>query len=358
MTAQDKNSQDNLNAKFKSVADTIRAYPAQLRQAWDEISALPIPEDYKSAKNVVFCGMGGSALGARIVDSLMIDRMRVPVEIFTEYHIPNYAFKETLVIISSYSGNTEETLSCANEAISKGAKVFGITTNGRLSELLEKDNIPRYVFDPKNNPSGQPRMAIGYSAGAVLALFAKLGFITISDEDIENTISAMNEELSEYHENAPSDKNLAKSYAQKIKGKVPILIASEHLKGAAHTIKNQLNESAKTFSALFDLPELNHHLMEGLANPAKFKDIATFIFIGSNLYSDRVQKRYPLTQEVVDKNKVSYEVFTPKSDKKLTQVFETLIFGSFVVYFLTKQLNIDPTKIPWVDHFKDKLAKS
>lgn len=352
-----KNDKLSLEEKFKLVADTIRAYPLQLKQAWEEINSITIPDEYKSVQNMILCGMGGSALGGRMVDSLIPSRLRIPFEIFTEYHIPNYIDEKSLVIISSYSGTTEETINCAYEALNKNAKVFGITTGGKLAEILRENNLPGYIFEPKNNPSGQPRMSIGYASGAILALLSKLGLIQVLQEEIDSTIDTMNSLLTEYHENAPSDKNLAKSYAEKLKNKACVLVASEHLVGTAHTIKNHLNESAKTFSVLFDIPELNHHLMEGLTNPKNIKRDLEFIFIDSNLYFEKVSKRYPLTQEVIKKNGFEYHVYKPGSEKKLSQVFETLIFGSFMVFYLTKLYQIDPLAIPWVDYFKDKLAK-
>lgn len=346
----------SLDEKFKLVADTIRAYPAQLKQSWEEIRNLYIPDDYKNIENIVFCGMGGSALGARVVDSFSFNHLRVPFEIFNDYKLPKYVNHKTLVIVSSYSGNTEETIQSTYSAIKKNAKVFGITTGGKLAEILKNEKIPAYIFEPRNNPSKQPRMSIGYASGAVLALLERLGIITLTYESIETTISVMNNTLTEYNEGVASDKNLAYLFAKKLKGKIPILIASEHLVGVSYAIKNQFNESAKTFSVNFDIPELNHHLMEGLRNPNQAKEKLCFVFFMSNLYSERVQKRYPLTVEVVEKNSISTEIFAPRSYDKLSQVYEVLIFGSFVVYFLTKEYLIDPMEIPWVDYFKKKLS--
>ncbi len=355
MTAKDKTS---LEEKFKLVADTIRSYPAQLKQSWDEISKMYVPNDYKNVDNIVFCGMGGSALGARMVDSFAFDRLRVPFEIFNDYKIPNYVNNKSLVILSSYSGTTEETLEATYEAIKKQAKIFGITTGGSLSEIIIKEKLSGYIFEPIYNPSGQPRMSIGYASGAVLALLSKLSLITVTNEEIEETIRVMNDVLTEYQESAPAEKNLAKKYADTLRGRVPIIVASEHLVGSAHTIKNQFNESAKTFSALFDIPELNHHLMEGLKNPERLRTLFTFFFINSKLYSEKIQKRYPLTSKVVEKNGVDYIMYSPRSSNRLSQVYETLVFGSFIVYFLTLKYEIDPMVIPWVDFFKSRLAKS
>jgi len=352
-------SNDNLSLeqKYKQVTDTIRAYPRQLKQSWDEIMGLYIPEDYNKVKQVVFCGMGGSALGARIVDSLVFSRLRVPFEIFNDYHLPAYVNDETLVIVSSYSGGTEETLESLHEALSRGSKVFGITTGGRLGEILHKRKIPSYIFNPINNPSGQPRMSIGYAVGSTLAILTKLGAIHFTTSEIDEADLAMTKALTEFHENSPETTNLAKLFAKKLKNKLPILVASEHLIGACHTLKNQFNESAKTFSVLFELPELNHHLMEGLARPAKMKSEMHFIFISSNLYSEEVKKRYPITSGVVEKNGIENSTFSPRSSTKLAQIFEFLALGSSVVYFLTKDYGIDPLIIPWVDYFKKELAK-
>lgn len=344
-----------LKDKFRLVSDTIRSYPLQLKSTWDEINAMYIPDNFKEVDNVILCGMGGSALGGRMVDSLIFDRLRVPFEIFTEYHLPNYVNENTLVIASSYSGTTEETINCTYEALNKGAKVFGITVGAKLGDIFKENGIPAFYIDEKYNPSKQPRMSLGYSTGAVMALLTKLGFIYVLNEEIDSAITTMNNLLTDYQEDDFDGKNLPKRWATKLRNKFPILVSSEHLTGTAHAIKNRFNEDAKTFSVIFDLPELNHHLLEGLKNPKDLRKFSHFIFFESHLYSDKIQKRYPITEEVVEKNGYDYEVYKCSSDKKLSQVFELFIFGSLVVYHLAKMYDIDPTIIPWVDYFKDKL---
>lgn len=347
----------DLVKKYKLISNTIEKYPDQLRQAWDEVQKVKLPRNFDDVENVAVCAMGGSALGARIVDSLLVGRVRVPIEIFTEYHTPNYVGDKTLVILSSYSGNTEEVISCFHDAYLKKAQIFGITTGGELEKELKMHSLPSFIFEPRYNPSGQPRMAIGYASGALLSLFSKLKIVPFFEEEIDSAIEVMKEEIKTNEETVDENSNLAKRYANRLKNKAPILIASEHLKGVAYTIKNQFNESGKTFSALFDLPELNHHLMEGLKNPAKIREVFHFIFMNSELYSDRVYIRYPLTAEVVKKQGFEYSLYKPRSDKKVNQVYESLVFGSFVSYYLAKDYGIDPMEIPWVDYFKAKLSK-
>lgn len=349
-------SDSSLAEKFQKVADTIRAYPHQLSQVWDQVNSLYIPNDYKEVDRIVFCGMGGSALGARMADSLLMDKLRVPLEIFNGYDIPSYTNDKTLVVLSSYSGSTEEILECAHKALQTNAKIIGMSAGGKLAEILHEHKKPILVFDPIHNPSEQPRFGIGYAVGSVLALIGKLGFATISESELAEAQSVMHEMSTEFHENNSTGHNLAYEYARKLKGKIPVLVSAEHLYGSTYVVKNQLNESAKTFALLFEIPELNHHLMEGLKNPTKMTDLLTFVFFDSKLYRDRVSKRFPLTSDVVEKNNISHITYTCRAKSKFAQSFEVLFFGSMVVYFLTREYDIDPMIIPWVDYFKEKLA--
>jgi len=344
---------ENLEPLFNKVLSTIKAYPDQFEQAWQEAREIKL-DNPALYQNIVFCGMGGSALGARMVKSLMADQFSIPFEIYTEYNLPKYADEKTLVIAGSYSGNTEETVSCFNEAIEKGCGVFVITTGGKLADLAREANKAAYVFEPKHNPSEQPRMALGYSSSALLSFLNANAFISLSEGEVQNTISEMRENVEIFSKEV--DSNPIKILSEELFNKIPILVASEHLIGAVHAIKNQLNESSKTFSAIFDIPELNHHLMEGLPKPDSNKETLRFLFFESSLYSDKISKRYPLTKEVVEKNNVKTSSFKLKGVSKMSQVYEVLTAGSFMAYFLTKKYNINPMEIPWVDYFKAKLS--
>jgi glucose/mannose-6-phosphate isomerase len=338
------------------ILDTILMLPQQVDQAFREVSEIEIPQEYAGCSNIVVAGMGGSALGGRIVDSLTMDRLRTPLEVFTEVKLPNYVNDKSLVIVSSYSGNTAETISALKDAWEKKAKIFGICTGGGLEEFLKAKKIPHYVFNPVANPSGQPRMGLGYSISAILTVLSKLSFINFSDDEKMRIVRLMGEYVSDFGVEKDSSSNLAKGLALKIKGKIPVIIASEHLVGSAHAFKNQLNESAKTFSLLFDIPEMNHHLLEGLKNPAVAKETWLFIFLESDLYSEEVKRRYPITRDVVEKNDVQTAVYALSGEKKIDQLFEVLVLGSFASLYLAVLYGEDPATIPWVDYFKDKLS--
>lgn len=340
----------------KGVISSIKMLPQQANQAWKEINDLKFSKKLSGAKNIVVCGMGGSALGGRVVDSFVEKKIRAPIEIFTQYFVPNYVNQDTLVILCSYSGNTEEVMSCAYDAVKRKAKIFGITTGGKMANFLKQEKIDAYIYEPTYNPSKMPRLAIGYSIFAILALLNKTQFITLSKEEIETADEALNKYIKEFGPRSKQEVNLAKKLAIKLQNKIPVIVSSEHLYGVSHVFKNQLNETAKTFSNLFDLPELNHHLLEGLKLPAKSKEVLHFLFLYSKLYTNRVAKRYPITQEVVQKNSVSYDLYTFSSNTKLEQILELLCLSSFTSLYLAVLSDTNPSEIPWVDYFKKKLS--
>src|SRR3990172_9839184 len=226
---------------------SIRNIPDQMEQAWNEVDKLEIPKSYSEIENIVFCGMGGSALGGRIIDSLTTSTIRVPFEIFTEYNLPNYVNNKTLVVLSSYSGNTEETLNCAHEAVNKNAKIIGITTGGKLADFLDKQKLLSYVFIPKSNISNQPRMALGYSVAGVLKFLTKLGLYDLNNEDFYEICTFARKRILTYDTVVKTDENISKKLAGNFYHKSVILISSGFLYGVTHAIKNQIKENTKKF---------------------------------------------------------------------------------------------------------------
>lgn len=355
---------DNLDNKEKfeeydkgKILASIRMLPDQMEQAWSEVNELQIPDSYFNSRNVVICGMGGSALGGRIIDSLLSSRVNIPIEIFTEFDVPYYANKDTLLIVSSYSGNTTETLNALSESELKNADSFIITTGGKLKEVAESKNIPSYVFNPIANPSGQPRMGLGYSIFSILAILSKLKMLHIQDHEVFKLASHLREVIQDFDIESTSSQNVAKNFSRKLQNKIPVIVSSEHLKGVTHAFKNQLNENAKNFAIGFDIPELNHHLMEGLAHPKKARELLQFVFFESENYKDDVRKRYKVTEDVIQANGYPFNSYVSKTKDSLSEIFEILIFGSFVSFYLAFLNKEDVSEIPWVDYFKAKLQK-
>lgn len=339
-----------------NVYGSVDALPEQMKQAWNEASKLEFPREFNDVKQAVFIGMGGSNLGFRIVRAVFQTAKSRPFELVNSYDLPAYINEETLVIASSYSGNTEETLMAVQQANKQGAKIIATTTGGQLAKLAEKFGWALYQFNPLHNPGAQPRLGIGYSLCAVLAVFAQLGMIEVADNEVQQIIKNLKSLKNNFVIEAPLKNNPAKEFALQLKDKAPIWIAAQHLSGNTRVANNQCNETAKLFSSFFTLPELNHHLMEGLKNPGDLtKDLAIVAF-NSEHYHARLKKRLAITKEVVEKNGVSWLEYTPQGKSLLGDACESLLFTSFVTFYLSMLYGQDPQPIPWVDYFKKKLG--
>lgn len=341
-----------------NVYGSIEALPEQCLHAWEDVEKIKIPSDYRDFKNIIVCGMGGSSLGAHVIQALFEDKLKIPLILSRDYHLPAFVDKDTLVILSSYSGTTEETISCAKEAITKKLRCFVISTGGELEEIAKQNKFPFYKIIPKFNPSDQPRMAIGYSIFGQIAVFSKLDLVSVYKNEVVNLAKFLNELKQKYNLQIPQKENPAKQVAQKVKSKVINLVAAEHLQGALHVFNNQLNENSKNFSNFFYIPELNHHLMEGLKNPDSIKDNTIFVFFESELYSEKIQKRFSITKKVVQKNGLPIVTIKLTGKTRPEQCFELISFGAYVNFYLAMLYKINPAPIPWVDFFKAELKKA
>lgn len=343
------------NLDQSNMISSIELLGDQINQTWEEVNKIPIPQSYQRIDKIIFSGMGGSALGAYVAKYLYGNNLGKPFEIINDYHLPSYVNENTLVVVGSYSGNTEETISCFNEALKKKAKTVAISAGGKLEVLAKKHKIPFYKINPKFNPCNQPRMGIGYSIFALLTIFNRLKLVSITKNDIDSLKKIIKENDNHYGIKVFTKKNLAKQLALKIYNRIPIFIAGEFLIGAIHAIRNQINENAKSLAVYFPLPELNHHLLEGLRFPNLISKNDFYLLCQSPLYSDKIKKRLTITNEILLKYKHQSFIFQPKAKEKLYQVIETISFGAYLGYYLAILYQIDPSPIPNVDFFKKRL---
>jgi len=328
------------------ILKSILAFPLQCNQVIWEMASENIPHQCFLAENVVISGMGGSALGGRIISNLERQVMKIPIIVSTEYHLPNFVGPKTLVVISSYSGDTEETISSLAEAQARSSQIFIVTSGGKLADIARSQSIPHYIYEPRHNPSKQPRMGLGYSIMATISLLSRCQLIhPISNlGQIKTFLSEQTNDLLPYEE-----------LAKKLFNTIPIIVTSEHLKGAAHVFKNQLNETGKTFACTFDIPELNHHLMEGLSFPKSNPQNLHFLLIETENYNSEVKKRYPLTKQVISNNHIPSTILTIKSPNRLFDALYLVQAGALTSYFLSQLNQIDPGPVPWVEFFKHQL---
>src|SRR3989338_9605612 len=341
----------------QQVYSSILGLKNQVDQAWTEVSHSSLKSELVGIKDICVCGMGGSALGGRIIRSLDQYILNLPLEVITNYRLPNYVDKNTLVVLSSYSGNTEETLSCAHDALARRAKIFIVTSGGKLLDYAKQHQLDHYQIEPRANPSHQPRLGLGYSIIAVFAVLARCGFINFGAKDVE-AIKVLLEKLNQnFRKETPFEHNPAKLLAEKLRDWAVVLISANHLSGTVHAVKNMLNENSKVFATQFDLPELCHHFLEGLSYPKDLKNQVHFVLLNSDHYPKAIQHRLTISRQILDKHGFATTLIKPEADHPTLQAFEVLAFGAFLSFYLAVLYRLDPGPIPSVDYLKTALAK-
>ena len=320
----------------------------QCQVAWEQVGKISVPEEYRDIKNIVFCGMGASVYGALVLKALMGSEMPIPSEVVSDYFLPDYVDDKTLVVLTSYSGTTEEVISCADDAKSKKAKMLVLTKGGPLAEFASDNSVPAYIFDGELNPAGVPRLGNGYSILGLIGLLNKIGIFGIEEKEVSNAIERLKEKTEDIKAQAKED-------YQKLVNKIPIVFSAEHLSGNAQILRNQFNETSKTFSAFFLVPDLNHHLMEGLQFPEGAP--LHFVILNTPNYSAKIKKRMELTAEVVRQNKHDVYEFKASGQTVYDDFLETLQYGCYLSLYLGLEYKQNPAINPYVDYFKNKLAE-
>jgi glucose/mannose-6-phosphate isomerase len=341
-----------------NVLSSIENLPCQFEQVIQDFSKIQIPPNFFQVKDILINGMGGSGLGGHIVQSLFFDQLPVPLRVINSYTLPRSTNQNTLYLLVSYSGSTEEPLATYQEAKKRKAKIFAITSGGKVAALAKKDKTLTYIFTPRFNPSGKPRLGLGYTLAAQLLLLNKMKLLRFGSKQQSQAIKTLDQFNKVFSQVQKTSQNLAKKIAFKLYQKTPILVGSEFLIGSVHTFANQFNETAKTFATYFVLPELNHHLIEGLAFPKTNQRDLIFLLINSAFYLPKTQLRYQITEQVLVKNKIATLEYQPKSADKISQALEVLSLGSYVSFYLAILNKVDPSEIPCVDYFKKMLSQN
>lgn len=345
------------NQEENDVLKSIDNLPQQLKQAFEETGQINFPIDYQKIQNILVCGMGASRFPAAIIKELFKQELKVPLLINDNYLLPNFVDKKTLVILSSYSGTTEEVIANLYQAKEKKAKITAITTGGEIAQILKNNHLPGYVFNPIYNPSNQPRIGFGYNVGALLGLLINLGLLKLKKVEVIKAIDSLIQLTKNLKVGTPLKNNPAKDLAVKIFNKYPYYIVSEFMAGWGNALANQTNETAKTISTFRVIPELNHHLMEGLKHPDEVKNLLIFVFFFSPLYSPAIQKRFKITKEVVEKNRIETLWVNLKGENPIEQVFYAMSLGSYLTMYLSALYQENPSIIPFVDYFKKRLKE-
>jgi len=329
----------------------IKDLPKQVRDAWAIAGKATIAPAYSDVRNITVAGMGGSAIGGDLAAALLADELKVPMSVHRDYGLPAYVGRDSLVIVSSYSGNTEETLSSFEEARKRGAKVLALTTGGKIAELARASNYPVVTFSYK----AQPRAALGYSLGLVLGVLAKLGFARDLSDDIEAALSDLAKLEERVHEGART--NDAKKMALELQGRIPFAYGAGVMGVMARRVKGQWNENAKNWSAFDVMSELNHNAVVGFEHPPVAKEALTVLLLRSDRDNPRHKLRFEVTRELLDRARIPHKTLQFAGRNMLSEVLQMVLFTDYVSFYIALLNGADPSPVKSIDYLKDRLAK-
>jgi len=331
----------------------LTTFPKQFQEACNIGNSFDHKIDAQKIKNIVFVGMGGSAIGGDVIISCLSDELTIPAEVNRNYFLPVYVDQSTLVIVSSFSGDTEESLSCYQNARSKNAQIVCITSGGELLNKAEHDGVPA-IFIPGGVP---PRTALGYLSIPILVLLVKSGLASFKPEEFEETQNLLTVLAKKY---APDNKNNpAIKLAQQLYEKIPIIYSSADLLSvAAMRWKGQFSENAKMLAFVNVFPELNHNEIVGWEQLPELLKQFQIIYLRDNKDFSRNQKRMDITKNILDSVTNPIIEFKTEGVSRLARLFSLIYLGDMVSFYLAMLNNVDPTPIEKIQLLKDRLKEN
>lgn len=345
------NSDKSIDASnmFQSIYD----FPIQMKEAQSIGEKIELKNTYTDIQNIILCGMGGSAIGGDLSRSLVSNSLKLPLIVNRNYKLPNWVNSNSIVICSSYSGNTEESLSAYHDAISKGARVIGVTTGGKLASLLDQNNNDKVAI-----PSGlQPRAAVAFSFIPLLYLLKKLN-VTDGEaiNDLGSTIDAI--ELARDLYSADNDKNPTLSLAKEIYDTLPIIYGeNESTSAIALRWKGQFCENSKMLAYHNEIPEMNHNEIVGWQENSQLLKKITILWVSDKSLNTRNSLRIDASSDIL-KNIPSLQKKIELDGGSFTERFIHLLhFGDWVSYWCALLHKTDPSPVNKIDVLKKILSE-
>jgi glucose/mannose-6-phosphate isomerase len=337
----------------QDMARRIAELPKQCREATVVAGQQTLPEDYGACDAIVVLGLGGSAIGGDLVKTLIEGECRVPMSVNRQYDLPGFVDDRTLVIASSYSGNTEEVLSAFREALDRRVKALAITTGGELARVCKEQDLPLFTFDYQ----AQPRAALGYSLVTLLEVLRRLNYVRDLSEDQREAVETVEAQEAEIGIEVPEKGNPAKQLARRLAGRLPVVYAAGHLTEVAHRWKCQFNENSKGWAVWETLPELNHNAVVGYEFPPSMPSVARVLMLRSDLYSPRLRLRMEVTGEILSDKGIPHEFIEVAGQSPLAQVLWSIHLGDYVSYYLAALRGADPSPVSTIAYLKERLAQ-
>mgnify|MGYP001031586892 CR=1 FL=1 len=324
----------------------------QCRAAWDASKGLELTGRHLESDRVLITGMGGSAIGGDLAVAVVEQNSPLPIRVHRDYGLPAYVDDQTVVIASSYSGNTEETLSSFEAAHERGCPLVAVTTGGRLAELAAEWAVPLVTF----NYQSQPRAALGHSLFSLLGVLHALGLGGDLEADLEEAISVLDQQNGDLQPEVAHAQNKAKQLAHDMAGRIPIFVGAGPLAPVARRWKTQFNENAKAWSYFEVLPEMDHNALSGIEFPPEAKDWLYVLFFRYEGLHPRMRMRINLTHRIFeDRGVVTRQVDIP-GQSVLARIMAGVQLGDYASCYAALLNRTDPTEIGAIEGLKKDMA--
>ncbi len=333
----------------QSMLDLLRAVPEQCAMGWRNGFAVHIPAGYGDVDAVVVAGMGGSAMGGDLVRGLIQNRLSIPMVISRDYRLPAFVGGRTLVILSSYSGTTEETLSAFREASEQGAKLIALGGGGKLLE-----EAPGPIG--RIHAEGMPRAVMVESMLLLLGILTKCGALA----DVETMAGRLpdfaHEQVGRFDSDVPEVNNPAKLLARSLEGRIPVVVGAGALAPVARRWKAQFNENGEQWAVVDEMPEFNHNTIQGIGLPGAAADLLHVVMLTSEDDSSRTRRQGDFGGQLVTEAGIPVTVVPAEGDDQLARMMSLVIYGDFVSYYTAMLNEVDPTRIPVIAELKGRIA--
>lgn len=299
-------------------------------------------------RNILITGMGGSGIGANLVESLTFGRVPIPIAVSKGYNIPQFVSPHTLFIACSYSGNTEETLAAVQKGLLKRAHIICVTSGGKMLELAKEYNL-FYIQLPGGSPS--PRAQLGYMMTSLLYALYHTNLIGAAFiKETENAIEYLDR-------GEKAIQSEAELIAKKLRGKLPIIYCDERLKAMAIRFQNQINENSKQMVHVNTFPEMNHNEIVGWHFPENILQQSQVVYLYSDHDHERVEKRMEICRDIFEKRSNPIIDIVAEGASLLEQYYYLIHLTDWISYFLAKENNVDADSIDNINFLKDELLK-
>lgn len=329
----------------------IRDLPAQCRQAWSQAAGLALPSAYREVDQIVVLGMGGSAMGGDLLRDAVAHECPLPLRVIRDYTLPADVGARTLVIGSSYSGETEETLAAFQEAARRGARLVAVTSGGRLQAEAQSRGLPLLTIQYQ----AEPRAALGYGFFLLLGLLHRLGLAADKSKELEELGRVLEDLSRRLAPEVPLARNPAKELATRLQGRLAVIYGGGILEGVARRWKGQMNENAKSWAFFEVFPELNHNAVVGYDLPRDLAGRMLVILLYSELLHPRIKRRYHITQEILGQKGIDFQLVPSPGDTLLSHMMSSVLFGDYVSYYLALLNGVDPSPVEVVSFLKERL---